>query len=576
MNEMKTPIGSGKKFAVIAVGVSLISIGIWKVQSRRNDAPVAKADLPAPKPLVTPDPPALAPNETWVRDFHVGQGRTYSVTTRQGLTTGSDAAKSNSVSGELSWYASQIDPRDGMATLRLNWKGAHGAKAWAKVTRLRDISEITMWTPALPADEEKIALYSMTKLFQPLPDPTHADRPVVVQEKEGDARSEVTYRIVSHQPDIQYERTKQRPLGAPATVSIVTRDGVAQINVNKTSGELNSVKGHEAYDIEVAMTKKIRIESSFEGKFLHAYLAKNDRPPNPWKSRAFVAVYHDRYAQHAESFSAAQWPKFRDELMALDKSPQAFEARETERRHALLQLSSLLRDHPELMKEYRALMAKIPNDSTQFRILVGALGYVATPEAQQFLRDLTSRPGLSESSRADVISQFATLNGKMTPETEAFLAKLSQQKDHVGTTSLLALGASTTYDPQSPAVQVIQNQWKSADLSRKRDLLAAVGNSGSPVFMPIIQDGLSSKDLLVRENAADALRAQRAPAAIAAMDTAWRNEKNETVRLNLLRSLEQWPDSDYRKNFVTSCSASAGTSAAEKTLCERIRAGNPH
>jgi hypothetical protein len=177
-----------------------------------------------------------------------------------------------------------------------------------------------------------------------------------------------------------------------------------------------------------------------------------------------------------------------------------------QREQLLPKVSQLLLDHPDLTEMFGDWLRSYPPGTVPRSILIGALGYVGTPEAQKQLWTLfkDARPGTVEEKKKALV-HFTVGHWQVTEESRKILADLYESKSEDKT--LVGIARSTlgailkrTRDAELEAIvsRDLGSALKSNHKEQIVEVLGVVGNSGNPVFVPELEKIKASNDSEIR------------------------------------------------------------------------------
>lgn len=225
----------------------------------------------------------------------------------------------------------------------------------------------------------------------------------------------------------------------------------------------------------------------------------------------------DRREQMARLLGSTTLPELRTELTALvDRSP---EERSMQRGEAVQKLAALVYLDPDLIPQVRALI----DERSEFEGLaaINALGLADTPQSADALLSCIEASSLSSNLRRAAIIQLGRLHD---PPRRAIsvLARLSTAHDDpLATPARLAWGALALamreHAPHEAAsiVSDLERLARRATTPAARiPWIKAIGNTGHPAVVPLLEEALDETDPELRRAAIEALRLVDHPRAI--------------------------------------------------------------
>ena len=294
----------------------------------------------------------------------------------------------------------------------------------------------------------------------------------------------------------------QRVVGDGAIAATVVKSGTDV--VVRTDGWPAEIAGHEVTRVGTA---DLGVEVDARFTLRHRTSA---RVAAGWHDGFEVVAVdavapRDPHAADRELVDGATLPDLLAALAAIDDAHA--------RGHQFLRIAALLRLDAEAVRA--AERSVIANESTA-QVLVAALGEAGTPDAQRALATIARSAGADESRTHAVIA--LGLVEAPTVDTLRALADAARERGDQGDSATLAQGNAALRlhddDPAAAARQVdeLLARFARAVTDDERILvLRALGNTGDPRIVAVVEPALASSSVLVRAAATEALRLVRAP-----------------------------------------------------------------
>ena len=173
-------------------------------------------------------------------------------------------------------------------------------------------------------------------------------------------------------------------------------------------------------------------------------------------------------------------------------------------------------------------------------MVMGALSYSGSAEAQQQLVELFQEGDLDYLGRESVIDAFTLMSEPASPEALDLLQKAfaGDDPDLAGRAGL-ALGTAQRNNPSQRLRDWIRDEWRAArnDVQRQT-VLEYVGNSGDPQLLDIIDEALNVGDFNVKLLALDSTRFMDASDVNTYLLRIYENrERHERLRYGALSAL---------------------------------------
>lgn len=270
---------------------------------------------------------------------------------------------------------------------------------------------------------------------------------------------------------------------------------------------------------------------------LLALLDSPDYSPSPLA--LMDASDSDRRADEQKTAGAS----FADLLQALRSIPASDSG--SQRAELQMRLSARFRLSPETPKQAaQAIAHGLPEPVA--KTLIGALSGAQSPPGQSALVDLIKNRQLDTNLREHAVAVLGLSDAPTDDTAQALHAALRDPDRDVRGTAALALGNVASAQRQAGQVGAAESQvdalielYQAAQTDAERaDALEALGNTGDPRILPLVQQALASPNGEVRVSAARALRF-----VVAA-----------TVDALIAQLVEQDPSPAVRKAALMACS----------------------
>jgi hypothetical protein len=292
----------------------------------------------------------------------------------------------------------------------------------------------------------------------------------------------------------------------------------------------------EKFDSELAALFKTELDLAQLGK------RKRDRLELITKKDQSKKGSKDQFSKHLT------WDQARSKIVSANDSKMS----EDERNQILIGYSDALKRDPSLVARAREDLKAAAPGSREMSMLMGALGFAGSPEAQAALVDVYNRSDLKHEDREKVLSELTLPVEALTPETKTFLKDTYQNgKDaELSKMSSFALGSSIAKDGDPETVTLFKKKWQdsygiitdgSNEDEKKRALLLAMGNSKSNSFLSEVREGMNSPSPDVRSAAVEANRFNADDASRTLLFNSLKSEPNSAVRETAARSLQYQP-----------------------------------
>ena len=333
----------------------------------------------------------------------------------------------------------------------------------------------------------------------------------------------------------------------PVTATQIIQPGGSATAIFDNAGVLTGIDSYELQRVKVADKQiangvtKLRLRRVGSRRMSAADLAQLRRLEGG--SRSVLApgesVLTDTAAQRTELGTATLGSLLR-RLVEIEKNPAPGDA-STE---LYLKFKAMVYLHPESSDALGRLLLNASPSSPTMLILSQALGSVGHARAQRALsRAITMR----SAEWPALVALIPVLGGVREPEEETVklisdLAFSSKNRD-IRSTSLLALGTlAKSLGSSARGNALVRRLVKAVDTAEsaqaKRDLLFALGNSGSTLALPAIQRLTRATDQSVRATAYFALRNIEGAAVDRLLARASRSDPDSTARAWAKRAIE--------------------------------------
>jgi HEAT repeat protein len=271
------------------------------------------------------------------------------------------------------------------------------------------------------------------------------------------------------------------------------------------------VSVHEVETLDVAMQKSpLRSTSRTMARRLHvevkpALVAAVDRRDLETEAQSDAEAFARARKNATQSLVAGR--KYRDIAASLGAGESSA------RNDAMVALSALFRLEPGAADEARDDVLKGQLDDRSVTRTTAALGHAGTPEAQRALAAIIASPD-ADSSRAAHSLTALGLSKNQLPENESALrAAMKSPSDEVASAATLALGNSIRVrndehagDTASTLQTLTDGLAQAATIEQERLYLLALGNTGDPRALDVLEPYLASPEVELRIAATSALR----------------------------------------------------------------------
>jgi hypothetical protein len=182
--------------------------------------------------------------------------------------------------------------------------------------------------------------------------------------------------------------------------------------------------------------------------------------------------------------------------------------------------------------------------SELFKITIGTLATLGTPEAQDALMKIYQDPACDVPGKGTILAALTTTQAPLNSDVRTFLISQSQDTSNsdLANGALWALGSSLQNAPSDPtsqqAISSIQAAWSTADTAQQLNLLDAMGNSGRPDFLPILENVIDNDPTALQSKAVFALRYIQTPDAESLLSQELANQ-NPALRLSAAQAMNQ-------------------------------------
>ena len=239
----------------------------------------------------------------------------------------------------------------------------------------------------------------------------------------------------------------------------------------------------------------IASESSYVIRFLsqEACLINNLTSMNHKETLSLSAEENGTIGAHRAPNSHLSWPEINQQLGQLASMTSSEQLR------LFGDLLDSLRNHKEDVKNLTALISPAVlaagPASSLFKIVVGAMATLGTPEAQSALVGVYQDPNCPISGKGTILASLTTTQAPITSTTQEFLIGESKNTNtDLSNGALWALGSSigSSNSDSQQAIASIEQAWMSATTSLSREgneitVLDAMGNSGNAQFLAVIE-----------------------------------------------------------------------------------------
>lgn len=191
-------------------------------------------------------------------------------------------------------------------------------------------------------------------------------------------------------------------------------------------------------------------------------------------------------------------------VMLESKLNELFQLKGQEKMNAFHDVLTMLKNNPELLKEFMKWAKVEPVDPLKTRLAIGLLSSLGTNESQHELVTMYQEDKNQSREKSHLIlNSFATSGSKLSTEAVGLLnAVLDQRKE----TPELAANAAYALGAAGDVKKITELAKKSSSTPEKVIYIDAIGNSGSLDSLPFLLESTKSSDPLIREKAIFALR----------------------------------------------------------------------
>jgi hypothetical protein len=255
---------------------------------------------------------------------------------------------------------------------------------------------------------------------------------------------------------------------------------------------------------------------------------------------------------------------------------------EEEKENLFIDFSRGVKEDPSRVGLAKQLALDAPPGSRIVSMVLGALGYSGTPEAQNAMIELFKRENATPDERQKVVTEFALAPATLTGESKDFLRDVYQKNDPMKSdlagTAGLALGASIARDGDPDTVKFLKQEWSGAGgllkpkdevIDKKAYLLTVMGNSKSDVFLSQVSDSFGSSNNELRSAAVNALRFNQDEKGRGMLFSAL-SDSNEQVRQTAAASLRYQPFDSQTLDALKSTTQKTSESLSVKLEAYRL------
>ena len=374
------------------------------------------------------------------------------------------------------------------------------------------------------------------------------------------------YRIVSasiagHPDWIALRKSKVRYLPEPAdaTPPVPGRDRTEksvrpqmdfEAEFDLESGDLATLRGTEIQDTSIKDKPIAHSETILQLRRVRTAVAPAEEMGRLRELRSVLtastplALYAQRPRAEVEAnvqrseLGSATVKELLDALAAFKATSSDPEKQQASETPLYLKVKALVYVHPESCAQLETILETADATSPQFRIVSGALGAVAHPQAQRVLaRAIQARPADS-AALAGMISALgsAPQPGREAERAVQQLAETSSDNT-VASTAILALGnMARSLSRSSPerAAALVTFLMRRLSAARSEEVaqrwIQALGNSASSQAFPALSKYASNSSPVLRSAAIDSLRSIRLPQVDAMLLHALASDQEAQVR----------------------------------------------
>jgi hypothetical protein len=218
-------------------------------------------------------------------------------------------------------------------------------------------------------------------------------------------------------------------------------------------------------------------------------------------------------------------------------------------------MAEALKNDPRLLPKYMNEVTHYAPGSRQVSMLIGAMGYLGTPEAQEAMVDIYSRPKATQGEREKILMQMTLLSKPITPATKDFLKGVYTGKDtDLAKQAGFALGSSISNLPDPDLVRDFKDEFRnSADGDKKAYILQVMGNNRGDQFHAEAIQSIRDSTPTVRAMAMESLRFSVEPGSRKQLFDAIAAEKAPSVKTIGYRTLQYQPYDSLTKETLYGC-----------------------
>ncbi len=350
---------------------------------------------------------------------------------------------------------------------------------------------------------------------------------------------------------LRLEAAKQNYLSPATPVSV--QGGETRGDFDLQKGYHLSRSGNDELEIGPA---GFRVKSSQSYSFTFQKIADSAFGPADLAAYVLPAKVYDPdlYRAAAADIKEARvrsWSEVKELLSELKPDTDG-----RKKHDAFHQLTKTLRSDASAVNAALAEVRRYPPETDQFQMIIGALSYAGSPEAQSGLIALFQGQALNQRGLQNILFAFAMMDEKATPEAKGFLSDTFARAEspEIENSAGLAMASTQRANPDDRTRRLIEQEWSKARTpSRKRFVLEMVGNSGDDSYLPIVREAFRSNNPFLQTAALKALRFMQSKEAVQMILSELSGNQNEQLATAAAEALAHhtW-DAAYARP-VTEC-----------------------
>jgi hypothetical protein len=230
-----------------------------------------------------------------------------------------------------------------------------------------------------------------------------------------------------------------------------------------------------------------------------------------------------------------------------------------------------LKDDPSLVSDYERVATTSPPGSRSTSMIIGALGALGTPEAQEAMIQIFQESAASPEEKQKIMMEFAVAPQPLTESTKGFLKDYYEKSDptidSLATSAGLALGTSIAFDGDPKTIRYVKEKWEKATPGlfsketshttvQQEHLLGVMGNSKSDAFINEVEESAKSDNVTLRSAAITATRFSQDEKGRSILHDGLFKDSDTEVRLSAANAMYYQPADARSFSDLQSCAAS--------------------